>query len=105
MFVKANAAQCVGCLLGGAIGDALGAPIEFLTLAQIRERFGKRGVDGKISAVLNDSRRTVDSIKKSFFTRGAARFYFIATLFAPTRLSAHVFYRNRTENRRSVFDA
>lgn len=27
-----------GCLLGGAIGDALGAPIEFLSLARIREQ-------------------------------------------------------------------
>ena len=33
-----------GCLLGGAIGDALGAPIEFLSLAEIRRRFGVAGV-------------------------------------------------------------
>ncbi len=25
-----------GCLLGGAVGDALGAPIEFLSTASIR---------------------------------------------------------------------
>jgi ADP-ribosylglycohydrolase len=30
----------VGCLLGGALGDALGYPIEFLPLDEIRERFG-----------------------------------------------------------------
>jgi ADP-ribosylglycohydrolase len=33
-----------GCLLGGAVGDALGAPVEFMTLEEIRQRFGPRGV-------------------------------------------------------------
>ncbi|GEO82573.1 ADP-ribosylglycohydrolase family protein [Pararhodospirillum oryzae] len=33
-----------GCLLACAIGDALGAPIEFLSLPHIRDRFGARGV-------------------------------------------------------------
>lgn len=35
-----------GSLLGGAIGDALGWPIEFLQLAQIRQRYGTEGVQG-----------------------------------------------------------
>ena len=29
----------VGCLLGGAVGDALGAPIEFQSIDQIRADF------------------------------------------------------------------
>jgi ADP-ribosylglycohydrolase len=33
-----------GCLLGGAVGDALGAPIEFMRLEEIRRRFGREGV-------------------------------------------------------------
>jgi hypothetical protein len=33
-----------GCLLGGAIGDALGAATEFLSLAEIRRRFGPAGL-------------------------------------------------------------
>ena len=33
-----------GCLLGGAVGDALGAPVEFMSLEEIRRRFGPRGV-------------------------------------------------------------
>ena len=33
-----------GCMLGGAVGDALGAPVEFMSLAEIRERFGPRGI-------------------------------------------------------------
>jgi ADP-ribosylglycohydrolase len=35
-----------GCLLGGALGDALGAGIEFLSLDEIRGRFGPAGVTG-----------------------------------------------------------
>jgi ADP-ribosylglycohydrolase len=35
-----------GCLLGGAIGDALGGPIEFYALKQIRQQFGMAGVTG-----------------------------------------------------------
>jgi ADP-ribosylglycohydrolase len=35
-----------GCLLGGAVGDALGAPVEFMTLEEIRARFGPHGVTG-----------------------------------------------------------
>ncbi|WP_316575914.1 ADP-ribosylglycohydrolase family protein [Nocardia canadensis] len=33
-----------GCLLGGAIGDALGAPIETRTLRQIRAQYGQAGL-------------------------------------------------------------
>ena len=33
-----------GCMLGLAIGDALGAPVEFLPLSEIRGRYGPRGI-------------------------------------------------------------
>jgi len=33
-----------GCLFGLAIGDALGAPVEFITLDEIKRRYGKAGV-------------------------------------------------------------
>lgn len=36
--------RIMGCFLGGAIGDALGAPVEFLSLARIREKYGPEGV-------------------------------------------------------------
>ena len=35
-----------GCLLGVAIGDALGAPVEFLSDAEIRDEFGAAGITG-----------------------------------------------------------
>ena len=33
-----------GCLLGGAVGDALGAPVEFMSEKEIRRQYGKNGV-------------------------------------------------------------
>lgn len=33
-----------GCLLGLAIGDALGAPVEFMSLAAIKQRYGAQGI-------------------------------------------------------------
>lgn len=33
-----------GCLLGLAIGDALGAPVEFLSLVTIKENYGENGI-------------------------------------------------------------
>jgi ADP-ribosylglycohydrolase len=37
-----------GCLLGGAVGDALGAGIEFMSLAEIRRQYGPAGVTGYV---------------------------------------------------------
>ncbi|WP_332913275.1 ADP-ribosylglycohydrolase family protein [Algoriphagus boritolerans] len=42
-FDKKNV--CQGCLMGGAIGDALGAPIEFLSFPQIQNKYGVNGID------------------------------------------------------------
>ncbi len=50
-----------GCLLGGAVGDALGAPIEFISLAQIRSTYSDQGltdytpVYGRKGAVTDDT--------------------------------------------------
>src|SRR5260370_2660017 len=33
-----------GCLLGGAVGDALGAPVEFLDLDEILHAYGEPGI-------------------------------------------------------------
>jgi ADP-ribosylglycohydrolase len=38
----------IGCLVGGAIGDALGAPIEFNSIASIRSAYGIGGVQDYI---------------------------------------------------------
>jgi len=42
--MKNSKAYFRGCLLGGAIGDAYGYPVEFLKLEEIREEFGMEGI-------------------------------------------------------------
>jgi ADP-ribosyl-[dinitrogen reductase] hydrolase len=54
-----------GCLLGGAIGDALGAPIEFLDGVEIGRRFGDRGVRGYLEA---GGGRITDDTQMTLFT-------------------------------------
>jgi hypothetical protein len=36
------------CFIGGAIGDALGASIEFMTVSEIRRRYGPHGITGYV---------------------------------------------------------
>jgi ADP-ribosylglycohydrolase len=55
----------LGCLLGGAVGDALGAPIEFMRLAAIRKKFGSKGLTdyapafGRPGAITDDTQMTL----------------------------------------------
>lgn len=54
-----------GVLLGGAVGDALGAPVEFWSLRDIRHEYGPDGVgamlpfDGRIGAITDDTQMTL----------------------------------------------
>ena len=54
-----------GCIISGAIGDALGAPIEFMTTDQIRSEFGEMGLTdyseayGRIGAITDDTQMTL----------------------------------------------
>ena len=54
-----------GCLLGGAVGDALGAPVEFLDLAAIRATYGPDGIAdfdeeyGRVGAITDDTQMTL----------------------------------------------
>lgn len=54
-----------GCLLGGAVGDALGAPVEFLSHAEIVRRFGPAGIRdyvpayGRLGAMTDDTQMTL----------------------------------------------
>ena len=41
---RTNLDRIRGCLFGGAVGDALGYPVEFMGEAQIRSRFGDDGI-------------------------------------------------------------
>ena len=42
-----------GCLLGGAIGDALGAPVEFMCMREIEQHFGSGGITDYSPATWN----------------------------------------------------
>ena len=58
-----------GSLLGGAVGDALGAGVEFRSLAEIRRLCGKAGVDdyveayGWVGAITDDTQMTLFTAK------------------------------------------
>ena len=53
------------CLLGGAVGDALGAPIEFLHLETIRDRYGPEGITdldeahGRLGVITDNTQMTL----------------------------------------------
>lgn len=61
--------RILGCLFGGAIGDALGAPVEFLPLEQIRDRYGPEGITdfdvayGRKGAVTDDTQMTLFTVE------------------------------------------
>lgn len=58
-----------GAMVGGAIGDALGWPIEFLTLKQIRERYGDAGVVGYLPNVTPGAPQQItDDTQMTLFT-------------------------------------
>jgi ADP-ribosyl-[dinitrogen reductase] hydrolase len=54
-----------GCLVGGAVGDALGAPVEFLDLDEIVRAYGEHGIRdyapayGKLGAITDDTQMTL----------------------------------------------
>jgi ADP-ribosylglycohydrolase len=70
-----------GCFLGGAVGDALGAPIEFESIGAIRTRYGRDGLTdyapayGVRGAITDDTQMTLftaEGILRAY-TRGNAK--------------------------------
>ena len=55
--------RITGCLLAGAVGDALGAPVEFQSWTEIRETFGPDGVTD-----LGHAARFTDDTQMTLFT-------------------------------------
>ncbi|MDI3482031.1 MAG: hypothetical protein PWQ97_1686 [Tepidanaerobacteraceae bacterium] len=53
------------CLLGGAIGDALGWPVEFLRL-KIKNKYGKEGITDLVSE--NGKAEITDDTQMTLFT-------------------------------------
>ncbi|MFP4649261.1 MAG: ADP-ribosylglycohydrolase family protein [Halorhodospira sp.] len=63
----------LGCLLAGAVGDALGAPVEFLSRDEIRRRFGSEGVTRYAPAYGGLGRITDDTQMTLFTAEGLLR--------------------------------
>lgn len=61
-------ARVRGCLLGGAIGDALGNPVEFLSLNEIRARHGQAGVTGLVAGPDGVAGLVTDDTQMTLFT-------------------------------------
>lgn len=61
------------CLLGGAVGDALGAPIEFMTRERILARFGPDGLTGYAPAYGGIGTITDDTQMTLFTAEGLLR--------------------------------
>lgn len=57
-----------GCLLGGAIGDALGAPIEFSSLRDIRKHHGASGITGYVRDWRGRTGLITDDTQMTLFT-------------------------------------
>lgn len=62
-------ARIQGCLLAGAAGDALGAAIEFLSIDEIEDKFGPRGLTdfvpahGRTGAITDDTQMTLFTVE------------------------------------------
>lgn len=59
-----------GCLLGGAVGDALGAPVEFMSRAEILAQFGPAGISAYAPAYGGLGRITDDTQMTLFTAEG-----------------------------------
>lgn len=61
--------RTLGCLLGGAVGDAMGAPVEFMGLKEIFRRYGEKGVAGfekaygRIGAITDDTQMSLFTVE------------------------------------------
>jgi O-acetyl-ADP-ribose deacetylase (regulator of RNase III)/ADP-ribosylglycohydrolase len=63
----------IACMLAGAAGDALGAPIEFDSLEEIRARFGPSGVRGYLELGEGRGKFTDDTQMTLFTAEGLLR--------------------------------
>ena len=56
------------CLLGGAIGDALGYLIEFMSLNKIKSKYGKSGITDLVTDKTSNKALISDDTQMTLFT-------------------------------------
>ncbi|MBO0768794.1 MAG: ADP-ribosylglycohydrolase family protein, partial [Solirubrobacterales bacterium] len=71
--ISAVAPRIRGSLFGGAVGDALGAGVEFDPIEDIRERFGPAGITGPTEAYGRVGSITDDTQMSLFTAEGLLR--------------------------------
>lgn len=62
-----------GCLIGGAVGDALGCPVEFLQLKEIKEIYGPDGITELVIGKSGKAEITDDTQMTLFTAEGLLR--------------------------------
>lgn len=62
-----------GCLIGGAIGDALGWPVEFMTLKDIKSKYGDNGINNLVIGTRGRAEVTDDTQMTLFTAEGLLR--------------------------------
>ena len=58
--------KVIGSIVGGAVGDALGYPVEFMRYKEIIDKFGKKGITQypfSIGYVSDDTQMTLFTIE------------------------------------------
>jgi len=66
--VKRNQETFRGCLVGGAIGDALGWPVEFMKLNEIIRRYGPGGIHQDLELSSSGKAEITDDTQMTLFT-------------------------------------
>jgi len=79
-----------GCMLGGAVGDALGAPVEFMSIDEIRGRFGAAGVVDLTTAFDKQGAITDDTQMSLFTAEGLLRAHVRSSIEGSANLAAIV---------------
>lgn len=97
-----------GCLIGGAVGDALGYAVEFIRIDEIKRRYGEKGIESyelsHNSALISDDTQmtlfTAEGILHAF-TRGNMR-----GIMGPLESYVHLAYLNwlKTQDVDLVFE-
>ena len=64
-----------GCLIGGAAGDALGYPVEFLSENEIWKKYGKRGITKYQLDPISNKALFSDDTQMTLFTANGILFW------------------------------